>query len=211
MREIKFSEISEISKKFKKFKISIFSFSTSAPFPNPFIARMSELAIENKNLTEKLEREAYKSRKLKAKLKNKCNRLERQKQHHLKHCKHKANCNCSFHAPLKNTNVKIMRRENKAFYLISNDGENFKTPWSLVQQSSTVSILLKRFNMAFNEPKKVSLWLPNLRGSVIELVLMWYFRQDDEQEVEELMAGLDEGELQDFGAAADYGERSKIN
>merc|ERR1712066_864992 len=58
--------------------------------------------------------------------------------------------------------------------------------------------------------KKVSLWLPNLRGSVIELVLMWYFRQDDDAECAELMAGLDEGELHDFGAAADYFNLHKL-
>lgn len=173
--------------------------------------RMEELELENQKLTEKLQREASKSRKLKAKLKNKCNRLERQKQHHLKHCKHKSNCSCTFHQPMNNTNLKLMQREEKEFFLISNDGFDHRVDWAFTVQSSTVNLMLKRFNMAFNESKRVSLWLPNVDSLTMDKIINWFHVQDRPNACERIL--LDIPDRQQFAAfmdAADYFNLHKL-
>ena len=153
--------------------------------------RMEELARENDILTNKLEAEAEKSKRLKAKLKTKCRKLEKQKQHQLKHGKGKSNSNCCLHDGSLHLGKDKSELENfsknRIFNVITNEGNEYQNVnWSIMHQSSTIQLMLKRLGLGFMVGKYVTLVLPGLNGKTLDNLMKWVeLRKRDMEEAAE--------------------------
>jgi len=158
--------------------------------------RMEELARENDILTNKLEIEAERSKRLKAKLKTKCRKLEKQKQHHMRHGKSSA-CKCtfhSFHEQSKNSDLDNFSN-NRQFNVITNEGNEYQNlDWSIMHQSSTIQLMLKRLGLGFVDSRYVTLVLPCVSGNTLNNLMQWLDlrKQDIEDATERQMQNLEE-------------------
>ena len=153
--------------------------------------RMEDLARENDILTSKLEAEAEKSKRLKAKLKTKCKKLEKQKQHHLKHGKGGKAGNCCIHDGSlhlgKDKSELESFSKNRIFNVITNEGNEYQNVnWSIMHQSSTIQLMLKRLGLGFMDSRYVTLVLPGLNGKTLDNLMKWVeLRKRDMEEATE--------------------------
>lgn len=139
---------------------------------------MEELARENDILTDKLEIEAQRGKRLKAKLKIKCRKLEKQKAHHLRHGK--SACKCTFHKETKNSDLDSFSN-NRQFNVITNEGNEYQNlDWTIMHQSSTIQLMLKRLGLGFMDSRYVTLVLPCVTGKTLDNLMRWlHLRKQD--------------------------------